>query len=248
MLRNDLILLARLKRQPETPIRCDEGRKALIPPGAKPHIQVLIHSEKKWKLPPLILHPFSDAGGPQKLARSSRAGLMLEGLLPRGDMSVDELEHTLLDGRLCEIRMLFYVGKDLSRWIEQCMDFVARQTELRDAGLGFHSFSDLLINDAPGPVREKLSRWGVLDYKAIFSRAIGMYTVFADAPTAHQLGPEFVRNYFRFADQLYACRKSLVAYTDITAANFDFELYASGEYSRMLEREWADGSDSDPAI
>ena len=34
-------------------------------------------------LPPLILHPFADAGGPDKLVESSRASLMLQGLLPR---------------------------------------------------------------------------------------------------------------------------------------------------------------------
>jgi len=35
------------------------------------------------KLPPLILHPFADAGGPEKLVESSRASLKLQGLLPQ---------------------------------------------------------------------------------------------------------------------------------------------------------------------
>ena len=43
-----------------------------------------------WMLPPLILHPFSDASGPGRLVESSRASLMLQGLLPTGELSTDE--------------------------------------------------------------------------------------------------------------------------------------------------------------
>jgi hypothetical protein len=57
-------------------------------------------------LPPLILHPFADAAGPDKLVESSRASLMLQGLLPTGERSAEELDRALLDGRYCEIRML----------------------------------------------------------------------------------------------------------------------------------------------
>src|SRR5271163_5199102 len=73
-------------------------------------------------LPPLILHPFADAGGPDKLVESSRASLMLQGLLPTGERSTEDLDLSLLEGRYCEIRMLFYVGKDLVRWIDQCLE------------------------------------------------------------------------------------------------------------------------------
>jgi len=190
-------------------------------------------------LPPLILHPFSDAGGPQALVRSSRAGLILEGLAPQNDVATEELERTLLRGRLCEIRMLFYVGKDLHRWIEQCVEFCGRLPELAGANLGFDSFAQLLIEDPPASVREKLARWGVADYPAIFSRALAMWTLFAEAPVEDTLGADFVRNYFRFADQIYACRRTLESTAKISPVNFEFELYASGEYSRMLEREWA---------
>ena len=69
------------------------------------------------KLPPLILHPFADSGGPDKLVESSRANLMIQGLLPAGEHRMEDIERTLLDGRFCEIRMLFYVGKDLLRWM-----------------------------------------------------------------------------------------------------------------------------------
>ncbi|MBM3768079.1 MAG: hypothetical protein FJW32_22070, partial [Acidobacteria bacterium] len=80
--------------------------------------------DRIWKLPPLILHPFSDASGPNKLVESSRASMMLQGMLPNNEFSISELDRRLLEGRYCEIRMLYYVGKDLVRWVEQCMDIV----------------------------------------------------------------------------------------------------------------------------
>ena len=196
-------------------------------------------SERRWTLPPLILHPFSDAAGPQKLARSSRAGLMLEGLLPRGEMTAEQIESALIEGRFCEVRMLIYVGKDLARWIDQCLELAARDADLQGAGVTFQSFADLLVQDPPAAVREKLKRWGVVDYRAIFSRAIGLNAIFPEAPEREMLGDDFIRNYFRFADQMYSCRMALAPFARIASANFVFELYASGEYSRMLEREWA---------
>src|SRR2546425_13372041 len=90
---------------------------------------------RKWELPPLILHPFSDQSGPGKLVQSSRASLMLNGLLPHDESTEDELTRKLLEGRVCEIRMLFFVGKDLLRWIAQCLDFASSIPELQGAGI-----------------------------------------------------------------------------------------------------------------
>src|ERR1700689_5118054 len=92
-------------------------------------------------LPPLILHPFADAGGPGKLVESSRANLMLQGLLPSGEPTNDEPDRALLDGRYCEIRMLFYVGKDLGRWIEQCLEHIGRDPALATRGIRYQSFA-----------------------------------------------------------------------------------------------------------
>jgi hypothetical protein len=47
------------------------------------------------KLPPLILHPFADAGGPEKLVESSRASLVLQGLLPAGERNTQDMERTM---------------------------------------------------------------------------------------------------------------------------------------------------------
>ena len=63
-------------------------------------------SDKKISmLPPLILHPFSDPEGPAKLVESSRASMMLQGMLPNNEFSISELDRRLLEGRFCEIRM-----------------------------------------------------------------------------------------------------------------------------------------------
>jgi hypothetical protein len=194
----------------------------------------------KLNLPPLILHPFADSGGPGKLVESSRANLILQGLLPGGERSSDDLERTLLDGRFCEIRMLFYVGKDLTRWIEQCLEHIDRNPDVRDSGIRYQSFAAYLVDHTPEPVQAKLRKWGVADYRAIFARALGLCALLGSAPEPETLSQEFIRNYYRYADQVFQIRQSEVAFTDISGMGLDFEIYASGEYSRMLEREWAE--------
>jgi hypothetical protein len=191
------------------------------------------------KLPPLILHPFADAGGPDKLVESSRASLMLQGLLPTGERTTDELDKSLLEGRYCEIRMLFYVGKDLIRWIEQSLEHVERQPGF-DPGIKFQSFAAYLVNNTPPAVQAKLRKWGVADFKSIFMRALGLNAILADVPERGLLADDFVRNYYRYADAIFLCRQSQAQYTDIAHLNYDFDIYASGEYSRMLEREWSE--------
>jgi hypothetical protein len=191
-------------------------------------------------LPPLILHPFADAGGPSKLVESSRANLKLQGLLPQGESSREDLDRALLDGRHSELRMLFYVGKDLARWIEQCLEFAERNQDTLPRGVCFQSFAGMLIQDAPTGVQAKLRKWGVADYKSIFSRALGLHTMFADAPPREVLSDEFVRSYFRFADQIFQSKQSECDFAPLTSREFHFELYSSGEYARMLERSWGE--------
>jgi hypothetical protein len=193
---------------------------------------------QKWELPPLILHPFSDQAGPGKLVQSSRASLMLSGLLPHDESTEDELTRKLIEGRVCEIRMLFFVGKDLLRWMAHCLDFVSSIPELKDLGIREQSFAEFLVQSPPENVRTKLRGWGVFDYKSIFSRAIGLNAVFCEPPDESQVSVEFIRNYFRYADHMFACRQQIQAFTEITVEKFHFEIFASGEYSRMLEKSW----------
>ena len=192
------------------------------------------------KLPPLILHPFADAGGPEKLVESSRASLVLQGLLPAGDRNTKDIERTLLEGRFCEIRMLFYVGKDLLRWIDQCLELVERTPELAGTGIKYQSFAAYLVGHTPEAVQAKLKKWGVSDYRAIFSRALGLSAVFGEVPLRETLTDEFIRHYYRYADQLFQIRQGEAVFSDISGLGFELEIFASGEYSRMLEREWAE--------
>ncbi|MDQ6760114.1 MAG: hypothetical protein M3Z32_09655 [Acidobacteriota bacterium] len=200
-------------------------------------LQTELHAST-WKLPPLILHPFSDAKGPRKLIESSRASMKMRGLLPTGDYTRSELEGMLFEGRFSELRMLYYVGKDINRWAEQCLDCIRR----RDAGLApqirAQSLVTLLIQNTPAHVREKLQKWGVADYRALFSRGLGLNLIFANAPERSALTEEFVHNYHRYSDQVFCSYQSETSHTVLDPALFHFDLFSSGEYSRMLERLW----------
>jgi hypothetical protein len=191
-------------------------------------------------LPDLILHPFADATGPGKLVESSRASLKLQGLLPTGESSREDLDKVLLDGRYSELRMLYYVGKDLARWIEQCLELAKSDAEHFPQSLSYQSFADLLVQDAPPAVQSKLKKWGVGDYQAIFSRALGLHCLFADAPPRLILSDDFVRNYYRFADHIFTSKQGECAFQTLNSKEFTFELYSSGEYTRMLERSWGE--------
>lgn len=187
-------------------------------------------------LPPLILHPFADPDGPNKLLESSRVSTLLQGMTLATSQR-NELERRLLDGRYCEIRMLYYVGKDVNRWIDQCMEVVERMPELAQSGISRHMFAHLLIDDTPKAVRDKLKQWGVADYRAIFTRGLGLNAVFAETPSRDAITDDFVRNYYRFADRMF-----LSLYPNradaLEGVSFHFDLYASGEYSKLLEQEW----------
>src|SRR5437764_15424481 len=72
-----------------------------------------------FRLPPLILHPFSGPDDTTVLMASSRASLALQGFLPRPEGAATDLDEQLLRGRYAELRMLFYIGKDLKRRMDQ---------------------------------------------------------------------------------------------------------------------------------
>ena len=195
--------------------------------------------ERVWELPPLILHPFNERVPPSALLENSKAALMLSGLIPSDGSDQEDLERRLLAGRYAEIRMLYFLGKDVLRWIEQCVEWGQRVPELSGAEIRPQSFAALLTADPPEAVKEKLVRWGVVDYVSIFTRAIGLNAMFIQPPAFDTLAEEFLRNYHRYADFLYRCYLDSQPHRTVASANFRFALYASGEYSRMLESEWA---------
>jgi len=194
-------------------------------------------------LPPLILYPFTDASGSIKVLESAKAAAQM--LISGGKETpsqAEQLRERLLDGRYAEMRMLFFVGKDLFRWLAQCVDFVQRTDSLKDRGLAEQSFAEFLITRTPSDVDSKLRRWGVADYSRIFARSIGINLQFVDPPPRELLSPDYLQTYFRYADYAYACWKDSVQFPRLAAGEFEFTLYASGEYSKLLEEEWKGSS------
>jgi hypothetical protein len=151
-------------------------------------------------------------------------------------MDEDELESRLLEGRYCEIRMLFYIGRDIVRWVEQCEDSFKRSSEPQKDDIRFQTFISLLTETPPGNIAQKMQRWGVVDFKRVFSRAVGLNCVFADLPPFAVLAAEFVRDYYRYSDHIFSCRQAGSSFSTLDPASVAFEVYASGEYSEMLER------------
>ena len=193
--------------------------------------------ETAVQLPPLILHPFAAADGPGRLLECSRASLALHGLTPSGDQTEEDLTRKVLDGRYCELKMLCYIGKDLTRWIEQCLEFAQRNQADFPAEVNERSFAALLENP-PQAVRDKLRGWGVMDYRSIFVRALGLNVLFSRPPELDALGAEFVQEFYTYADRVFLLRQQQAPFARLSPDRFCFDLYASGEYSQMLERSW----------
>jgi len=191
-----------------------------------------------WKLPPLILHPFTGETGPDKLLQGSRAQLALHGLIPGVQGDREEMTRLVTGGRYQELKMLIYIGRDVQRWAEQCVDFVHREPQLRSAGLLEQSFVTMLVNRPPASFAEKMALWGITDQRSIFSRAIGLNSVFDQPPPMETLSQRFLQSYQRYADYLFICYQTMVQYKSLDGAGFVFELYASEEYAKLLEDGW----------
>jgi hypothetical protein len=188
-----------------------------------------------WQLPPLILHPFSGGGSVDELLDGSKAAVELQAGKFANEQEY-ELERRVLVGRYQEIRMLLFLGKDLFRWLQQCVDCMARS----EAHTQFseQSFAALVVEQPPTAVRDKLERWGVTDRRAVFSRAIGIHTLFVSPPPVETLSPTLLRNYHRFADHAYICFQHLRPFEELNAKDFHFEIFASEEYAQILSDQW----------
>lgn len=193
--------------------------------------------DQVWELPPLILHPFADRSSSDRLLENSKNALMACGALP-SDAAEDELARRLLEGRYAEVRMLYFLGKDVMRWIGQCAEFAERIPELSTLHIREQSFGMLLTRHMPQAVLLKLEGWGVNDASAIFARAIGLNQIFSQPPEFDKLSEGFIRGYHRYADAVFSCWQQMTGFREITRANFRFELFASGEYTKKLEHEW----------
>lgn len=192
-----------------------------------------------FRLPPLILHPFSGPEDTSILMEGSRASLALQGFLPREETTPHDLDEKLLRGRYTELRMLYYIGKDLSRWAEQCTETAIASQLFEGRRIRPETFTVFLVQHMPAHVRSKLEGWGVLDFASLFRRAVGLHAVFQNMPAADTLSPDFLRRYHRHVDQWYEQRLKDSAFDRAQPDEFIFDLYASGEYTLLLEQSWA---------
>ena len=190
----------------------------------------------KWQLPPLILHPFGCETATAQLLDGSKAALALQEAAIVNPRYAD-LQHRVMLGRYQEIRMLVFLGKDIFRWIDQCLDQAERSGDI-SVRVNQQCFSALIVEAPPESVKAKLEGWGVTDRKAVFSRAIGIRCLFEEPPAIDVLSPMFLENYHRFADYSYMCFQQMKAFQQLTGETVDFRIYASEEYSRILSEQW----------
>ena len=59
-----------------------------------------------------------------------------------------------------------------------------------------------------------------------------------EPPAFETLSPVFLENYHRFADHAYICYQHLNSFLPVNAARFQFDIYASEEYARLLSEQW----------
>jgi hypothetical protein len=192
-----------------------------------------------WNLPPLILHPFTGGRSVDELLAGSKAAAAkqrMAGSPPAAVGEHDELERRILVGRYQEICMLTFLGKDIVRWLAQCVDFIERSGAAKR--LSEQSFAALVVEQPPQAVRDKLERWGVTDRRAVFSRAIGIHTLFNSPPPIETLSPVLLKHYHRFADHAYICFQHLRPFHEVDSRQFDFEIFASEEYAKILSEQW----------
>ena len=188
-------------------------------------------------LPPLILHPFTESAATVRVLESARATL---NILREGGEEDSAFEQQVLEGRFTELRMVFYVGKDVCRWLDQCIDSCEREPEVAARRIPRQSFAQLLIEQTPPDVAEKLRSWGVVEYARIFSRSIGIHNQFREPPEIQTLQADYLRFYYRYADYAYAAWQDMRKAPKLPAESFPFSLYASGEYARILEEQWSE--------
>jgi hypothetical protein len=202
---------------------------------------------ESFRLPPLILHPFSSPEDSSVLMESSRASLALQGFLPSEDTSSQDLDERLIRGRYAELRMLFYIGKDLVRWMEQCAETAMASGKFEGRRIRPETFAVLLVQQIPAHVRTKLEAWGVLDFCSLFRRALGLHAVFHELPSNEGFNPDFLRRYHRYVDHWYQQRLKDSGSDSPQTDEFTFDLYASGEYTLMLEQSWGKDSTDESA-
>ena len=135
--------------------------------------------------------------------------------------------------------MLIFLGKDIFRWLRAMCGSHMQSAADPDNRISEQSFSALIVEDPPEQVKRKLEDWGVTDRRTVLSRAIGIHSLFQEPPPASALSPIFLLNYHRYADHAYICFQHLRSFPPRwSKSGFQFEIYASEEYARLLSQQW----------
>jgi hypothetical protein len=175
------------------------------------------------ELPPLILYPFDHRPDSDEQTQ-----------VP----VYDPLTKVYLETRYNEFRILCLIGKDLNRWLGQCVELGSRDPELK--GLSECDFIAVLLFYPPLPVLQKLRSWGAKNYQMIFSRAIGLNAVFPHPPSFNDVSADFLRDLGRYADALYDARLRVGQPAANHEDRFTFEILVSGEHFSFPDSSWAD--------
>src|SRR5580700_1840239 len=173
-------------------------------------------------LPPLILHPFTNADDVEKLAAI---------------LGEDEPALRLLETSYAEIRMLCFIGKDLNRWTGQCLEFLRRRPESLARSVSEADLIRFLLFKTPDAVRATLISWGVQNFDSVFSKALGLSRIFCHAPDPRTLSLEFIEHFREYADLLYRFRLDRQEPERPATVQFEFALYASREYIAIFEKD-----------
>ena len=212
--------LASDKGSPESPVS-SEGPMQLF--------------QKTPQLPPLILHPFSGGNGVDDLLEGSRASLALQGLLESSEEEASSIAACCRAViRKCACSCFWARNFPLAAAVrgvcQRPLGFrsARHRTELCRAGGGRSARSGAL----------QAGKMGCNGSPRRFLRAIGLHSLFQDPPPADSLSPIFLKNYHRFADHAYICFQHLEAFLPLDARRFEFEIYASEEYARILSDQW----------
>jgi hypothetical protein len=171
------------------------------------------------QLPPLILHPCNHRTQDTRLPEY---------------MTRDDISRQFFEGRYAELRMLCFVGKDINRWLEQCLD----DEELVAEGVTEAGLIGLLLFDPPTPIVKKMEEWRVGNFQVIFSRALGVNAAYPDPPAPEHVAEGFLRNMNHYADALFDCRLRQRNELELHNRDYHFEIYTSAEYTRLLESGW----------
>ena len=174
--------------------------------------------QPQHELPPLILHPIADQGEALQVGTAS------------------DTEGRQAEVRRLEMKMLCCLGKDLTRWLEQCLEFAAADPAL--AALSAGHFMDVLVDNPPDKVARKMQAWGVAEFRMIFARALGLATIFPHPPASNDISDTFIRDFSRYASVVYRTRRATLPPSTAETPELRFEVYASGEYAQLLEKSW----------